>query len=37
MEETAIREITRLTQLPRVQHNLANYVQKQKLPWEEDV
>ncbi len=34
MEATAIQEITRLTQLPRVQQNLANYVQKQQFPWE---
>lgn len=34
MEKTATQEITRLTQLPRVQQNLANYVQKQQFPWE---
>lgn len=34
METTAVEEITRLTQLPRVQQNLANYVQKQQFPWE---
>lgn len=34
MEKTAVEEIARLTQLPRVQQNLANYVQKQLFPWE---
>lgn len=34
MEKTAVEEISRLTQLPRVQQNLANYVQRQQFPWE---
>lgn len=37
METTAVQEITRLMQLPRVQQNLVNYVQKQQFPWEVSV
>lgn len=34
MESTAVQEIARLIQLPRVQQNLTNYIQKQQFPWE---
>jgi polyketide biosynthesis enoyl-CoA hydratase PksH len=34
MEKTAIEEINRLIELPRVRKNLENYVEKQCFPWE---
>lgn len=34
MEANAVQEISRLTILPRVQKNLANYIKKQQFPWE---
>jgi len=33
MEETAVREITRLSALPRVKRNITDYVEQGLFPW----